>query len=164
MAEEVLDQKSYQLTIEGDNFSFQREINDQQLINVMSEALGQSTPSQRGGHTPVGASPAKSRHNGAGQVSVGEFLEELSIKNNSERIAGILFYLKEHEGLETVNRAQIPGWFQKAGQPPPKNFPRDLNKAVSTSIISEDLGKAGHYYVTTKGKKLLRKAAPKGRD
>lgn len=103
-------------------------------------------------------------------VAIGEFISDLNITNNAERIAAIALYMSEQCGERLVAREVFPAWFQRSGEAPPKNFVRDLKTAVSRKLVSEDHSRAGYYFVTKTGIDRLRGSvhsldgAPRTRD
>ncbi|MDP9200534.1 MAG: hypothetical protein M3P26_01195 [Gemmatimonadota bacterium] len=89
-------------------------------------------------------------------VTIGEFISDLNVKNNAERIAAIALFMDEQQDQRLVPKEDFPSWFQRSGEAPPKNLIRDLQTAVARRLVSEDHSKAGYYFVTKTGTDLLR--------
>ena len=89
-------------------------------------------------------------------MAIGEFLADLNIDNNADRIAAIALYLKEQLDQPLISRDELPSWFQRAGETIPKNLVRDLTTAIKQKVVAEDHTSAGHYYITGTGEKKLR--------
>src|SRR5690625_265587 len=157
----------FNVHISGEGIQVTREIGQDRLLRVLAAVLGdaeitprfQARPDE---HTVGGPRTVHVQNDAATMAdapSIGEFLDELNISKNPERIAGIILYLKEHHSVQSVNRGELPQWFKRAGAPVPKNMPRDLNNAVKAKLISEDPDAADNYFVTATGERFLRQSA-----
>lgn len=141
--------KPFKVSVQGPGISIEREVGEGVLPRLLSILLTDALP-EAGAFTAA----ATVRHDQ--NTSIGEFLSDLKISSNPERIAGVALFAREVLGRERILREEIPEWFQRAGQPAPKNLFRDLKNAVAQRLISEDHARAGEYLVTETGVKALR--------
>lgn len=143
---------NYRLSITGPDFQFERELDEITVARVITAVL---LPAEK---TPVAArallddnAPSPPRP----KVSVGEFVRRTGASSNAERVAVIGLYLRDYLGQPGFRREELPGWFQKAGLPTPKNMWRDVAKAVKQQLIAEDHSAEGSYYLTLTGEEQL---------
>jgi hypothetical protein len=146
-----MSEKPFKITVEGPGISIAREVAESVLPRLMALLV---IPDSAGV-----AEPHIGRQGGSvSATSIGEFLSELNIRSNPERIAGVALFLRETMGRDTVSKDDLPTWFQRAGQPAPKNIHRDIKDAVAQRLIAEDHAHAGEFLVTDTGVRVLRGA------
>ncbi|MGI9180035.1 MAG: hypothetical protein ACR2H9_06000 [Longimicrobiaceae bacterium] len=161
-----MSERPYKITVEGEGTKIEREINQNQLLQVLAVILGgggvtaqmpiaAGVEVEDGGVSHTAPHPGAVRNRTADQT-VGEFLSRCNAGSNAERIAGIALYLEEHLGEASITKDALPTWFRKAGLPIPKNFPRDIAQAVKRNLIAEEHDQDGQYFVTGTGKQHLR--------
>lgn len=144
--------------LNGDKLSFHKQIDGQTVARIMNLIYLAGSGASTG---PVSSVTADTPVTSDGDVvrtpvlSFPEFLERLHADNNFKRIAAIALYHRDHLRQRHVLRDDIPGWFQKAGLPAPKNVSRDIRYAVKRGLIAEDLQQEGAFYVTRKGEEQL---------
>lgn len=101
--------------------------------------------------------PAPTGSASAGQVeqpgpsrplSPRELIQEKQPTTNAQRIALFAYHREKVEGLARFSRADLESYFAKAKEPPPGNYGRDFQAAVSLGWIYED---GDDSYLTTKG-------------
>jgi hypothetical protein len=101
-----------------------------------SPVSGQSTSEQLG-------EPASTR-----PVSPVELIQQKQPTTNPQKIVLFAYYREKVEGLARFSRGDLESYFAKAKQPPPANYGRDFQQAVSLGWIYED---GDDSYLTTKG-------------
>jgi hypothetical protein len=77
-----------------------------------------------------------------------ELIQQKQPTTNAQKIALFAYYREKVEGLARFSRGDLEGYFAKAKQPPPGNYGRDFQQAVSLGWIYED---GDDSYLTTKG-------------
>lgn len=97
-------------------------------------------------------------------LSPRELIQEKQPTTNAQRIALFAYYREKMEGLSRFSRADLEAYFAKAKEPPPGNYGRDFQTAVSLGWIYED---GADSYLTTKGLEVVEagfggKAQPRG--
>jgi hypothetical protein len=138
----------YKVSIQGEGISIERDAPAAILPRLLALLIGDSS----GSPTPDGHAAPRSE----AKTSIAEFLTELNISSNPERIAGIALFVREILGRDRVARDELPEWFQRAGQPAPRNLIRDVKNAVAQRLITEDHARAGEYLVTESGIRAVR--------
>jgi hypothetical protein len=81
-------------------------------------------------------------------VSPVEVIQQKQPSTNAQKIALFAYYRERVEGLARFSRGDLESYFAKAKQPPPGNYGRDFQQAVSLGWIYED---GDDSYLTTKG-------------
>jgi hypothetical protein len=145
-----MSEKVFKVKVQGPGISIEREVAEMALARLLPLLLLPDSPM-----TPEDL-PSSSDQRTASNITIGEFLSDLNIRSNPERIAGIALFLREALDRETVARDELPAWFQRAGQPAPKNLIRDVKAAVAQRLIAEDHARGGEYLVTETGVRTLR--------
>jgi len=107
---------------------------------------------------PLAESPS------ARPVSPVELIQQKQPTTNAQKIALFAYYREKVEGLARFSRGDLESYFAKAKQPPPGNYGRDFQQAVSLGWIYED---GADSYLTTKGLEAVEagfagKAQPRG--
>jgi hypothetical protein len=97
-------------------------------------------------------------------VSPVELIQQKQPTTNAQKIALFAYYREKVEGLARFSRGDLETYFAKAKQPPPGNYGRDFQQAVSLGWIYED---GADSYLTTKGLEAVEagfggKAQPRG--
>lgn len=97
-------------------------------------------------------------------LSPRELIQEKQPTTNAQRIALFAYYREKVEGLARFSRGDLENYFSKAKEPPPANYSRDFQAAVSLGWIYEDRTDS---YLTTKGLEAVEagfggKAQPRG--
>lgn len=148
--------ETFSVRVSGPGVEVTRDVDQTTAFQVLSVLMGIS-PTKRS--MPVrGVTPDSDEVTDTDDMTIGEFLSELNISNNAERIAGIALFQNERQGERLVAKEDLPSLFQRSGEAPPKNLTRDLRVAITRRLVSEDHAKAGHYFVTKSGTDLLRKS------
>jgi hypothetical protein len=98
------------------------------------------------------------------RLSPVELLQEKNPTTNAQKIALFAYYREKVEGLARFSRADLESYFAKAKEPPPGNYHRDFQAALSLGWIYED---GADSYLTTKGLEAVEagfggKARPRG--
>jgi hypothetical protein len=93
-----------------------------------------------------------------------ELIQQKQPTTNAQKIALFAYYREKVEGLARFSRSDLESYFAKAKQPPPGNYGRDFQQAVSLGWIYED---GNDSYLTTKGLEAVEagfagKAQPRG--
>ncbi|HMF45709.1 MAG TPA: hypothetical protein VKE29_03470 [Candidatus Udaeobacter sp.] len=93
-----------------------------------------------------------------------ELIQQKQPTTNAQKIALFAYYREKVEGLARFSRGDLESYFAKAKQPPPGNYGRDFQQAVSLGWIYED---GADSYLTTKGLEAVEagfagKAQPRG--
>lgn len=104
--------------------------------------------------TPTGGAAGSS-------LSVREFLNAHEPKRTPDKIAAIGVYIKDQEKKDVFSKAEIEKAFEDAGEPIPKNMPRDMKWAVKAGWIAPKSGAKGKFYVTHTGREAVTKHFPK---
>ena len=153
----------YKITIEGPGISVTREVEEKTAFSILSIALGNKSGSglteQEASISETNTGDEKSTPSSettTNDVSIGEFMADLKIGNNVERIAAVALYLKDVQGSNRMKKDEVTDWFQKAGLVAPKNLPRDIQSAVKKRLIAEDNNDSERYFVTQTGERTLR--------
>lgn len=160
--EVTLSEATYTVHLKGPGIEVQREVDEGKVLQIMAIVLNSVTSSPELDRGTPTARIAERKSSGSSDqaeqpdVSIGEFLAELSISSNLERIAGIALYAKEKLGRSRITKDDALTWFQKAGEPAPKNIHRDFRKAIEQKILAEDHTESGQYYLTATGLNRLR--------
>lgn len=155
--------KEFKLRIEGPGVDVSQDLNRKQVLQVLSIAFGDGSEPEinnqnlaeehsggdKGGNLDEGKASSAN-------VSIGEFMADLQVNSNTDRIAAVALYSRDQLSTPQITKDDIPDWFKKAGEAAPKNLPRDLSNAVKRRLIAEDHTDSGHYYVTATGERTLR--------
>jgi hypothetical protein len=101
---------------------------------------------------------------GTRPLSPRELIQDKQPTTNAQKIALFAYYREKVEGLARFSRADLESYFAKAKEPPPANYSRDFQAAVSLGWIYED---GEDSYLTTKGLEAVEagfggKAQPRG--
>lgn len=150
------------VTVAGPGLEMKREVDRVAALKLIESLLGGSRagtlavegPSQRS--TPAAALPQRP------SITMGEFLSAAGAGSNAEKIAAIAHYYRNHLGREGLPKDEILRAFQTAGEAPPKNLSRDLQRAVSKRLVAADTVRDDLYYITNTG--LAKLSPPAGPD
>lgn len=82
-------------------------------------------------------------------------MRDRSPETNYERLAVIALYHRDVLGKGNIHKDDFPEWFEKAGQPVPKNLPRDIRKAQRKSLIGEASSEEDCYFPTRTAEQKL---------
>lgn len=156
--------KEFKLEIKGPGVNISQDLDGKQVLRVLSIAFGDGSEPEinnqnlaqggsSGGKEGAGSSETEAT---SANVSIGEFMADLQISSNIDRIAAVALYLREQLNKPQITKDDVPDWFKRAGEAAPKNLARDLSNAVRRKLIAEDPNNPGHYYVTATGEKNLR--------
>jgi len=142
--------RSYRLTLTGAGISIDQEIDQPTALAVVQVAMGQRP-------TPAAVIPSTgSASRAAGQrLSVREMLEDSGAKTIAEKVVVIGRFLRDQEDRATFSRDENKARFRTAGEPIPRNFPRDFQKAVRAGWVAEDHEKPGEFYITRRGDEVV---------
>lgn len=152
-----MSEQEYTVTIDGPGLRFSQAIDGNTAVEIMARAMNGGDVGPVGSLRPVDY--LDTEHEvpvSDGPVAISEFLAELDTPGYAEKIAGIILFGREHLDRKRMAIADLPHWFQQAGQSPPTNLPRDVRTAVRKKLISEDTTHAGEYFVTQTGVVALR--------
>lgn len=126
----------------------------QRAIASAMSLLGMGAASAPAGATgslpdaPAEATPPSQTTQFDRPIGLVELIQERQPVTNAQRIALFAFYRERAEGLPRFSRHDLEGYFPEARVPPPANYDRDFNNAVSQGWIHED---GDQSYLTTKG-------------
>jgi hypothetical protein len=133
--------------LEGDGLTFEDEtnvFNAAQIIGFLknSESLTGGAPSGGVASQPPLLGNTQTR------TSPREALQTSGAKTNPQKIAVLGHYqaaANNHEGF-TID--EVKAAFKRAGEPLPKNLGRDVQAAVTSSLIYEEDGETGYYILS----------------
>lgn len=92
-----------------------------------------------------------------GELSLAEVLDEAKPTTSPETIAVIACWVMDTGGQDSVTRQDVSSRYQDARLPLPGNFARDFASAVAKGFIAPSRSDKNLFYVTRKGRGLLRK-------
>lgn len=144
----------YSVRVTGPGLEMTKAVDQHVALRVLNVVFGGAQPSASGHVSPRDVPDPQ-----APELTVGEFLSELTIRNNQDRIAGIALYLREYLGEDRVPRDDLLAWFERAGEPAPKNLNRDLSQAVRKKLVAEDHQRPGEFFVTSTGEDRVKGTA-----
>lgn len=144
---------NYNLKISGDNFSHEQKIDGMQLAKIISFLLLPMSNLTRSEDTEIPVSITDSSPK-IQHLSAGEYINDKNPTTNPEKIAVFLLYIRETMLQEVASREEIIDLFERARQVMPKNFKRDLDKAISFGWV--DYSKEnGKYRLTISGEEAI---------
>lgn len=148
----------FKVTVKGPGTEISRDVEEKQALEILSIALGTKQEFSTESESPSEAAEenVEGNKNTTSDLSVGEFIADLNIQSNDDRIAAIALFLEEHHDQPHFTKDELSTWFQRVGEKSPSNVPRDLNKAVKNRMIAQDTDDPDYYYVTNTGKEKLR--------
>jgi hypothetical protein len=151
--------EDYSIKLTGPGLEISRGLDQDMAFKVVAALMGKSVTaaSERGWTVPRRADESES--NDDEEITVGEFIGGLNVTNNAERIAAIALFTAEKQDERLVPKEDLPMWFQRSGEAPPRNLTRDLKTAIARKLVSEDHARAGYYFVTKTGTQVLRRSA-----
>ncbi|RLF02755.1 MAG: hypothetical protein DRK00_09620 [Thermoprotei archaeon] len=88
------------------------------------------------------------------ELSLPEFLGQIELKNNPERMTAIAYYMRIVEGLEEFTLKDLLERWREAALKMPGNPRRDLREAIRRGWISPTSDKK-QYYITRTGIKFI---------
>lgn len=143
----------YKVRLEGPGISVERPVTEDLAKQITLVLLGGGSSIQPSFATPVTAMAGgvASRVEERPPMSIREYLSAHKANKLSKVIVGIGCFLKEYETKPTFGRDELISAFEAAGEPVPKNIPRDLGKTVQAGWIAEKVGAPGQFYVTASG-------------
>lgn len=147
-----MSEKAFKVAISGPGISIEREVEEGVIPRLVAILVGGTSPA---GSDSAASSAARESSSG---TTIAEFLADLNISGNAERIAGIALFLRDVLKRNRVRRDELAEWFQRAGEPAPRNLPRDIRSAVTQRLIAEDHARTGEYLVTETGVRALQGA------
>jgi hypothetical protein len=149
----------YQLTLNGNGLSVQRNIHEDVARHILNVVLGgapigavEATRAGLGHATP---SSANARESTLPPISLREFIDNCGAKRNPDRILAIGIFMMDHEGAQDFGREEVKARFRTAGEPVPGNYPRDFAWTIHNGWIAEDPANPARHYVTRKGKDAI---------
>ena len=140
--------EDFALTLVGDGISIEKKVNRQIAIAVFKAVFGGGAA-----ETPVERVEADDQLRIA--LSPREFLTESEASNNAEKITALGHYMRVHEAKENFSKEDLKEGFRRAHEVIPKNLSRDVGIAIKAGWIHAAPGKAGRYYMTHTGMKLV---------
>ncbi|MCI4330267.1 MAG: hypothetical protein L3K19_00250 [Thermoplasmata archaeon] len=151
---EAVEDPEFEVIIRGPGVSVERKVGRLTAQRAVVVILGDGTtelppmspsPTQLGPETIEGDSP-----------SLREYWTRLRLDSNPAKIAAIGAHSRAYHRKPTFSRDDLRAAFVSAGEPMPRNLPRDIKKAVRAGYIAPSPGNDAGYYVTATGLALLR--------
>lgn len=141
------------ITVQGENLSFSCETTVVKAAQVIA-FLGSESTDEIMDKNPVLVEPSSllSTNRAAHNKSPRESIIESGAKTNPQKIATLANYLLQLFNNESFTTAEIRQLFDRAGEPTPKNFSRDLKEAVRLGFIYESAEETGKYLLSDKGR------------
>ena len=99
------------------------------------------------------ASPAGTANNGGG-LTLRQFTRKISLGSNSEKIAAVAYYKKDHEALESFTPKEMGEWFTNCGFNKPSQMPVAVHAARKRYGYVESESR-GRWRLTTNGLNLI---------
>lgn len=137
--------KATTLTIKG-KVGYEDEITPAQAAQIIAflEAGEGAAPT-------LGNPPAEHRDSGRGRAkkveSARDALDISGASKNPEKIVALAAYVMQ-DGGDTFKVEDVKSAFRRARETAPANFPRDLDKAISSGWVGDEGG--GEYFLTAK--------------
>lgn len=159
MSRDGEESETYQVRLSGLGVNVERNVSQTTARQILDLVLG-GTGAVGGVAARRGASP----HVGIAVSGIGperphtslrEFLHDCGARHNPDKILAIGEYIVEVEGAEDFGREEVKSRFRNAGEPLPKNLPRDFTSTVQYGWIAPDPKDPDRFYVTSKGKEAL---------
>lgn len=133
------------LTIKG-KVGYEDEITPAQAAQIIA-----FLEAEEGAAAPLGNAPAEQQDNGRGRAkkveSARDALDISGATKNPEKIVALAAYVMQDGGV-TFKVEDVKAAFRRARETAPANFPRDLDKAISSGWVGDEGG--GEYFLTAK--------------
>lgn len=144
----------YTVTISGPGLQITKSIGNDQLLGIMSIALGAGQLPPQGLAQPSSRGASTGLTGGGGgrpTISLREYLIESGARTIPQKMAVLAAYSKEHLSREMIGRDEFKQLFQRASEPVPKNLPRDLRVALDQGWLAEAHDDPSQLYLTGTG-------------
>lgn len=171
----IIDFAASQITIEGDGPELvtvlQAARDVAPMISEIKLLTGTSTPKREEPADPSGGTGVTAGGSKRQWKSMREFTRWLGLASIAERLTGIAYYVKLHEGKTTFTAKEMDGWFTLCGFEKPAQMSVALSDAKRKAGTMEGAG-YGNWKLTTTGENLItrkieeagEKVAEKGGD
>ena len=136
--------EEFSLSLKGDGIDIQKNVDRKTALTILSVIWGQTPVAMSG----PAAMPETSLH--GQKVSLGEFLDDIGVTTNKQRIVAIGLFLRKHKGKDTFTKDDVLAGYRSAHEPLPKNVTRDIAQTAEARWI-EETEPNGSYYVTKTG-------------
>ncbi len=153
------EKKTIKLTIQGDEISYKKEIDEMtalKIMNLCAQGVALTTEKSSDEYLKDITLENKSRPH-----SPAEFIHKYGPARNPDKILVLASYLEETRSQDRFTPNEIKKLFVEAGEVVPANFTRDFKWAISSSWVTSDPSKKDTYYVTTTGKNVVTQGFPK---
>lgn len=144
-----MSETSFRIKLTGPGLDFETEITSEKASHIIQICLGDSGSPKYIVDKQV--KPDTSKVN----PSVVEYFNQFNPKRNPDKILCFASYITDVLGHESFEPDEVKPYFQKCGEPTPKNFARDFRWAVINGWLDESPYNAGQFYITTSGRKAL---------
>jgi hypothetical protein len=139
--EGAAEDEKFHLVLSGSGLELDMVIDSAKAGRIASIAIQSSTRDVEALRTDVPPAPTSPR----------DYAAHLSHGTIPEKICAFGSFLKVNRGTTSFGRGELMEVFQEAGEPIPRNLPRDLAKTVRLGWIAPRPGERGKYYVTNAG-------------
>lgn len=144
----------YKVSIKGPGVSIDQDITPNQAGKIIPIILTPSLVVSGNLELLEPTEPDNTSH-----LSIREYLNEKKPQTKPEKILVISKYLIEYAGYKVVSPEEIRIQFEKAYEPIPKNFSRDLRVALRSGWLTESSEEPGKFFVTNLGNQRLEKSS-----
>jgi len=139
----------FQIKLTGPGLNFETDITPEKASHIVQICLGGSSLPSHILDKQVRTEAGKDN------LSVVEHFNQYNPRRNPDKILCFASYIIDILGRESFEPEEIKPYFQKCGEPTPKNFSRDFRWAISNGWLDECLDNPGHFYITSSGRKAL---------
>ncbi|GGJ14470.1 hypothetical protein GCM10010885_24660 [Alicyclobacillus cellulosilyticus] len=139
----------FQIKLTGPGLNFETDITPEKASHIVQICLSDTS-------FPSHILDKKTRQEvNKDNLSVAEYFNLFNPRRNPDKILCFASYIIDILGRESFEPEEIKPYFQKCGEPTPKNFSRDFRWAVSNGWLDESLNNPGQFYITSSGRKAL---------
>lgn len=139
----------FQIKLTGPGLNFETDITPDKASHIVQICLAASSLPSNILDKQVRPEASKD------SLSVVEHFNQFNPRRNPDKILCFASYIIDVLGRESFEPEEIKPYFQKCGEPTPKNFSRDFRWAVSNGWLDEILNNLGQFYITSSGRKAL---------
>jgi hypothetical protein len=143
------------VTIRGAGVAITREVDDATMSSIIALLFGGRESARTGAQRAQNYLNPEGRPLWDASLTLGEFLDEAGARTFSQKICAAGYYREKFEGQDSFDRDYIKAALVAAHESMPANLSRDLVSAASGKLIAAKPGEAGHYFVTTTGRKAV---------
>lgn len=137
--------EKFEVTVKGAGIKFTRKVSSSQSAKIIAVALGTEDITA----TSDEESPKI-------KVSPREFLNEHTPRTNPQKILTLGAYLRDILDYKTFSSDEIKTQLERAKEPIPSNFSRDVGQTVQRAWIAESNEEPGKYFITARGDEALK--------